>query len=78
MPPTEESAGYRLTSAGRGAFQELQGAFQRDVLAIKDILERFKDDHSVDPLLAHVYGAYPEYADKSTIRKRAENATQQS
>jgi len=77
-PNGKESAGYRLTSAGRGAFQELQGAFQRDVLAIKDILERFKDDHSVDPLLAHVYGAYPEYADKSTIRKRAENATQQS
>jgi len=59
-PNGKESAGYRLTSAGRGAFQELQGAFQRDVLAIKDILERFKDDHSVDPLLAHVYGAYPE------------------
>lgn len=75
-PNGKESTGYRLTSAGMGKFLDLQKTFAGDVLSIKDTLERFKNDSSVDPLIAHVHGKYPEYTDKSTIRERVENALQ--
>lgn len=73
--PSGESSGYRLTDDGVKRFRELQGAFGKDILAIRDLLGKFKGDRSVDPLLAHVYSSYPEYTGKSTIRERIVNAS---
>lgn len=60
-PNGEASTGYRLASRGKERFQELQGAFGKDVVLIKELLAKFKNDRSADALLAHVHGAYPEY-----------------
>lgn len=72
----KESIGYRLTRAGLEKFQGLQDTFENDILFIKDLLGEFKHDRSADPLVAHVYKAYPEYANRSTIRERVEHAAQ--
>lgn len=73
-PNGKESTGYRLTSTGMEKFLDLQKTFGQDISFIKNTLEKFKNDRSVDPLIAYVYNAYPEYTDKSTIRERVENA----
>ncbi len=73
-PSGTTSVGYRLTSKGTARFQELQGAFGKDIVFIKELLAKFKNGRSVDPLIAHVYGAYPEYTAKSTILERVKNA----
>ncbi|MCY4251947.1 MAG: hypothetical protein OXD41_01410, partial [Thaumarchaeota archaeon] len=62
--------GYRLTGAGEKRFQELLGTFENDTVLIRGILSRFKNDRTVDPLIAHAYREYPEYANRGTIRDR--------
>lgn len=62
----EGQLGYRLTDGGKGRFQELQGTFGRDVELIREILAEFKNDRLEDPVVAHVYKAYPEYTQDKT------------
>lgn len=69
-PEGKDSMGYRLTGAGEKRFQELLGTFENDTVLTRGILSRFKNDRTVDPLIAHAYREYPEYANRGTIRDR--------
>lgn len=71
-PNGKTSTGYKLTSNGKERFQELHDAFGTDVELIKQLLAKFKNDLSTDPLVAYVYDAYPDYKVKSTILERFE------
>lgn len=73
-PEGEESTGYRLGNEGKKRFQDLLGAFEGDTVLIRDLLSRFKNDLTVDPLIAHAYGKYPEYAGQSAIRDRVKGS----
>jgi len=73
-PEGKGCAGYKLSPGGEKKFQELLGVFEDDVVAIKDILSRFKNDRTADPLVAHACREYPEYAAVSTIHERVKSA----
>jgi len=66
-----EPAGYRLTDGGKERFLELQGAFGGDTALIRGLLAEFKGDPLMDPLVAHVNRAYPEYT-QDKVRERLE------
>lgn len=74
-PKGKTSTGYKLTTRGEEKFQELHEAFGSDIKLIKKTLAKFKNDRSTDPLIAHVYNAYPDYKAKSTILKRFETTS---
>lgn len=65
-----DSVGYRLTRLGKEMFNDLLGAFQKDVDRMKEILAEFAPEQSVDRVTSHIYEHYPEYADKNVIWNR--------
>lgn len=69
-----EATGYRLTSRGKDMFNELLGAFQKDTDSMKRILAEFAPEQSVERVVSHIRGRYPEYVGKSVVWSRVGRA----